>query len=111
MGYLAHIVDTTVDVTLKPKDVHMVKNFPKVFPEDLLGLPPDREIEFKIEILPRTSPISNVPYRMALPELKELKEKLQELDKKLIKPSYSPWGAPILFVKKKDRTLRMCIDY
>ncbi|KAL5563369.1 hypothetical protein UlMin_033116 [Ulmus minor] len=112
VGYLAHVMDTTVDVILKPEDVHVVKNFLEVFPEDLPGLPPDREIEFEIELLPGTSPISKAPYRMAPAELKELKEQLQELlDKKFIRPSYSPWGAPVLFVKKKDRTLRMCIDY
>ncbi|KAL5549395.1 hypothetical protein UlMin_004626 [Ulmus minor] len=112
MGYLAHIVDTTIDAILKPEDVHVVRNFLEVFPEDLPGLPPDREIEFEIELLPGTSPISKAPYRMAPAELKELKEQLQELlDKKFIRPSYSPWGAPVLFVKKKDGTLRMCIDY
>ncbi|KAL5547540.1 hypothetical protein UlMin_002771 [Ulmus minor] len=112
VGYLAHVVDTTIDVILKPEDVHVVKNFLEVFPEDLPGLPPNREIEFEIELLPGTSPISKVPYRMAPAELKELKEQLQELlDKKFIRPSYSPWGAPVLFVKKKDGTLRMCIDY
>ncbi|KAL5579861.1 hypothetical protein UlMin_012303 [Ulmus minor] len=112
VGYLAHVVDTTVDAILKPEDVHVVKNFLEVFPEDLPGLPPDREIEFEIELLPGTSPISKAPYRMAPAELKELKEQLQELlDKKFIRPSYSPWGAPVLFVKKKDGTLRMCIDY
>ncbi|KAL5553968.1 hypothetical protein UlMin_041370 [Ulmus minor] len=112
VGYLAHIVDTTIDAILKPEDVHVVRNFLEVFPEDLPGLPPDREIEFEIELLPGTSPISKAPYRMAPAELKELKEQLQELlDKKFIRPSYSPWGAPVLFVKKKDGTLRMCIDY
>ncbi|KAL5573969.1 hypothetical protein UlMin_023566 [Ulmus minor] len=112
VGYLAHVVDTTIDAILKPEDVHVVRNFLEVFPEDLPGLPPDREIEFEIELLPGISPISKAPYRMAPVELKELKEQLQELlDKKFIRPSYSPWGAPVLFVKKKDGTLRMCIDY
>ncbi|KAL5549485.1 hypothetical protein UlMin_004716 [Ulmus minor] len=76
VGYLAHVVDTIVDAILKPKDVHVVKNFLEVFPEDLPGLPPDFEIEFEIELLPRTSPISKAPYRMAPAELKELKEQL-----------------------------------
>ncbi|KAL5547192.1 hypothetical protein UlMin_006879 [Ulmus minor] len=112
VGYLAYVVNTTIDAILKPEDVHVVKNFLEVFPEDLPGLPPDREIEFEIELLPGTSPISKAPYRMAPVELKELKEQLQELlDKKFIRPSYSPWGAPVLFVKTKDGTLRMCIDY
>ncbi|TYK28229.1 DNA/RNA polymerases superfamily protein [Cucumis melo var. makuwa] len=76
------------------------------------GLPADREIEFTIELLPGTAPISQAPYRMAPSELKELKMQLQELvDKGYIRPSVSPWGAPVLFVKKKDGTFRLCIDY
>ena len=83
-----------------------------MFPEELSGLPPEREVDLSVEILPRTIPISKEPYRMALKELKELKIQLQELlDKGFIRSSVSPWGAPILFVKKKDGTLRMCIDY
>ncbi|KAL0551526.1 hypothetical protein IC582_010615 [Cucumis melo] len=86
--------------------------FLDVFPDDLSGLPPDKEIEFTIELLPGTAPISQAPYRMASSELKELKMQLQELvDKGYIRPSVSPWGAPVLFVKKKDGTLRLCIDY
>ena len=92
--------------------MHVVCKFPDVFPEELPGLPPDREIEFEIELLPGTTPISKAPYRMAPAELKELKQWWQELlDKKFIRPSYSPWGASILFVKKKDGSMRMCIDY
>ena len=76
------------------------------------GLPPNREVEFSIDLLPGTGPISIAPYRMAPPELEELKKQLEELlAKKLIRPSVSPWGAPILFVKKKDGSLRMCTDY
>jgi len=76
------------------------------------GLPPDREIEFTIELVPGTAPISKAPYRMAQAELAELKKQLQELlDKGLIQPSVSPWGAPVLFVRKKDGSLRLCIDY
>jgi hypothetical protein len=76
------------------------------------GLPPQREVEFRIECVPVTNPISKAPYRMASSELKELKEQLQELlDKVFIRPSISPWGAPVLFVKKKDGSMRMCIDY
>ena len=78
----------------------------------ILQLAPDREIEFNIDLLPGTNPISIAPYRMAPTKLKELKEQLQELlDKGFIRPSSSPWGAPVLFVKKKDGTMRMCIDY
>ena len=82
------------------------------FPADLPGIPPDRDIDCCIDMEPGTRPISIPPYRMTLVELRELKAQLQELlDKGFIRPSASPWGAPILFVKKKDRSLRMCIDY
>ena len=78
----------------------------------LPGLPPDREIEFVINVVPSTNPSSMPPYRMAPAELKELNEQLKELlDKGFIRPSTSPWGAPVLFVKKKDGSLRLCIDY
>ncbi|KAL0549969.1 hypothetical protein IC582_014464 [Cucumis melo] len=109
--FLAHIV-VVMREKLKPEDVPVVKEFLDVFPDDLSGLPPDREIEFTIELLPGTAPISQAPYRMAPSELKELKMQLQELvDKGYIRPSVSPWGAPVLFVKKKDGTLKLCIDY
>ena len=76
------------------------------------GLPPEREIEFCIDVVLGTDPIFMPPYRMAPAELNELKEQLQELfDKGFIRPSTSPWGAPVLFVKKKDGSLRLCIDY
>ena len=82
------------------------------FPEELKSLPPEREFEFVIDLFPGEAPISKTPYRMAPAELKELKEQLQELlDQGFIQPSVSPWGAPVLFVKKKDGTLRLCIDY
>ncbi|KAA0041109.1 hypothetical protein E6C27_scaffold128G00120 [Cucumis melo var. makuwa] len=101
-AFLAHIVVVQRE-KLKPEDVPVVKEFLDVFPDDLSGLPPDREIEFTIELLPETAPISQAPYRMAPSELKELKMQLQELvDKGYIRPSVSPWGAPVLFVKKKD---------
>ncbi|KAI5318427.1 hypothetical protein L3X38_038135 [Prunus dulcis] len=97
-GYLAHVVDTRKH-ELKLEDIPVVRDFPDVFPDDLPGLPPHREIEFTIELLPGTSPISQAPYRMAPAELKELKVQLQELvDKGFIRPSSSPWGAPVLFV-------------
>jgi hypothetical protein len=83
-----------------------------VFPEELPGLPPIREIEVSIETLPGVNPIAQSPYRMAPIELAKLKIQLQELlDKGFIRPSNSPWGAPMLFVKKKDGTFRLCIDY
>ncbi|PRQ45991.1 putative nucleotidyltransferase, Ribonuclease H [Rosa chinensis] len=110
-AYLAHIVDTKRAV-LNIEDIPVVRKFPDVFPDELPGLPPEREIDFTIELLPGTAPIYQAPYRMAPAELKELKTQLQELlDKGFIRPSVSPWGAPVLFVKKKDGTLRLCIDY
>ena len=111
-AFLASIVDTTKNTPEGIEDIRVVCEYPEVFPEDLLGLPPDREIEFMIELAPETTPVSKAPYRMAPAELKELKEQLQELlDKGFIRPSHSPWGAPVLFVKKKDGSMRMCIDY
>ena len=93
-------------------EVPMVNEFFDVFPEDLPGLPPDREIEFEIELAPGTEPISITPYRMAPVELRELKVKMEELlSKGFVKMSISLWGAPVLFVKKKDGSLRLCIDY
>ena len=90
----------------------MVKEFPEIFTEELNSLLPDREIEFVIETILEVAPFSKTPYRMAPAELKELKDQLQELlEKNFIRPSSSPWGAPVLFVKKKDGSLRTCIDY
>ncbi|KAL0536857.1 hypothetical protein IC582_025820 [Cucumis melo] len=108
---LASVVDTReVDVSLSSEPV--VRDYLDVFPEELPGLPPHREIEFAIELEPGTVPISRAPYRMAPAELKELKVQLQELlDKGFIRPSVSPLGAPVLFVKKKDGSMRLCIDY
>ncbi|KAA0060734.1 ty3-gypsy retrotransposon protein [Cucumis melo var. makuwa] len=110
-GILASVVDTReVDVSLSSEPV--VRDYPDVFPEELPGLPPHREVEFAIELEPGMVPISRAPYRMAPAELKELKVQLQELlDKGFIRPSVSPWGAPVLFVKKKDGSMRLCIDY
>jgi hypothetical protein len=90
-----------------------VCEFPDVFPDELLGLPPDRDVEFAIELIPGTPPISRRPYRMPPNELAELKKQLQDLLKKgLICPSSSEWGCPALFMKKKkDNSLRMCVDY
>ena len=83
-----------------------------VFPDELPRLPPQRVVDFGIELHPDTSPISMTPHRMAPIELQELRVQLQELlDKGFIRPSTSPWGAPVLFAKKKDKTLRLCIDY
>jgi len=92
--------------------IPVVCEFPDVFPEELPGLPPDTEVEFAIELIPSTAPISRRPYRMPPNELAELKNQLKELlDKGFIQPSSSEWGCPALFVKKKDQSLRMCVDY
>ncbi|GJV92803.1 putative reverse transcriptase domain-containing protein [Tanacetum coccineum] len=94
------------------KDAPIVLDFPEVFPEDLPGLPPARPVEFQIDLIPRVAPVARAPYRLAPSEMKELLKQLQELsDKGFIRPSSSPWGAPVLFVKKKDGSFRMCIDY
>ncbi|GJT81653.1 putative reverse transcriptase domain-containing protein [Tanacetum coccineum] len=94
------------------KDILVVIEFLEVFPEDLLGLPPVRQVEFQIDLIPRTTPIAQAPYRLAPSEMQELSNQLQELsDRGFIRPSTLPWGAPVLFVKKKDGSFRMCIDY
>ncbi|GJZ25624.1 putative reverse transcriptase domain-containing protein [Tanacetum coccineum] len=94
------------------EDVPIVRDFPEVFPEELPGLPPTRQVEFQIDLVPGAAPVARAPYRLAPSEMKELSEQLQELsDKGFIRPSSSPWGAPVLFVKKKDGSFRMCIDY
>ncbi|KAA0040547.1 pol protein [Cucumis melo var. makuwa] len=110
-GILASVVDIREpEVSLSSEPV--VREYPDVFSDELPGLPPPREVDFAIELEPGTAPISRAPYRMAPAELKELKVQLQELlDKGFIRPSVSPWGAPVLFVKKKDGSMRLCIDY
>jgi hypothetical protein len=93
-------------------EIPVVREYPDVFLDDLLLMPPDGAIEFKIELQPGTAPVYKRPYLMAPNELAEMKTQLQEvLDKGYIRPSYSPWGCPALFVKKKDKTLGMCINY
>ena len=102
----------SADSEMQLEKVPVVNEFFDVFPEDLPGLPPDREIEFEIYLATGTEPISIASYRMAPAELKELKVQLEELlSKGFVKTSTSPWGAPVLFVKKKDGSLRLCIDY
>ena len=94
------------------KEIHVVCEYSDVFPEELPGMPPDRDVEFVIELQPGTAPISRRPYRMTQSELAELKLQLQDLlDKSFIRLSTSPWGCPALFVKKKDQGLRLCVDY
>ena len=106
-GYLATVRDTQQG-ELKLEDISVVREFP----EDLLGLPLDRKIEFSINLLLGSSPVSKALYQMAPTELRELKEEFQKLlDKGFIRPSVSPWGTPVLFVKKKDGSMQLCIDY
>ncbi|GJY03581.1 putative reverse transcriptase domain-containing protein [Tanacetum coccineum] len=96
----------------KFKDIPIAQDFPEVFPEDLPGLPPVRLVEFQIDLIPGAVPVARAPYRLAPAKMKELSKQLQELsDKGFIRPSSSPWGAPVLFVKKKNGSFRMCIDY
>ncbi|GJX75969.1 putative nucleotidyltransferase, ribonuclease H [Tanacetum coccineum] len=93
-------------------DILIVHDFKDVFPDDLSGLPPQRQVEFRIDLIPGATPVAKSPYRLAPSEMQELSEQLQELqDKGFILPSHLPWGAPVLFVKKKDGSFRMCIDY
>ncbi|KAL0340162.1 UNVERIFIED_CONTAM: Transposon Ty3-G Gag-Pol polyprotein [Sesamum radiatum] len=110
-AYLAHVIDAEkVSPTLE--EIPVVRDFPEVFPYDLSGLPPHREVDFTIETLPGVAPISIAPYRMAPVELQELKKQLEELlEKGFVRPSTSPWGAPVLLVKKKDGSMRLWVDY
>ncbi|GJT51556.1 putative reverse transcriptase domain-containing protein [Tanacetum coccineum] len=113
--FLAHVTTKEIEDKSEKKrleDVSIVQDFPEVFPEDLPGLPPTRQVEFQIDLVPGAAPVARAPYRLAPSEMKELSEQLKELsDKGFIRPSSSPWGAPVLFVKKKDGSFRMCIDY
>jgi hypothetical protein len=122
MKFVAEPVVTTKGVANRVKvnqldasqgsEVPVVNEFPDVFPEELSGMPPDRDIEFVIELKPDKTPIYKTPYRMATPELAELKEHIKELlEKGFIRPSSSPWGAPVIFVLKKDGTQRLCMEY
>jgi hypothetical protein len=93
-------------------EIRIAQEYPDIFPVDLPGMPPDCDIEFIIELLPRMPPISKRPYKMPINELVELKKQIAELQSKgFIRPSSSPWGAPVLFMEKKDRTQQMCVDY
>jgi hypothetical protein len=93
-------------------NIRVVRDFSDVFSEELPGMLPDREVEFVIDLLPGTAPISKRPYRMSVEELKELKKQLTELQEAgYICSNSSPWGAPVLFVQKKDGSQQMCVDY
>ena len=110
-GYLAYVVEVRED-DVRLEDIPIVREFPDVFPDDLPGLPPDREIDFQIELAPGTELFSRAPYRMVPAELKELKVQMEEMvNNGFVRPSMSPWGALVLFVKKKDGSMRLCIDY
>ena len=111
MGWLASL--TLEDEARQDLDLpRVVCQYWDVFPNELSGLPPQRDVDFCIELHPGTSPISMTPHRMAPVELQELKVQIHEsLDKGFIRPSTSPWGSLVLFVNKKDKTLRLCIDY
>ncbi|GJX42407.1 putative reverse transcriptase domain-containing protein [Tanacetum coccineum] len=113
--FLAHLTTKEAKDKSEEKrleDVPIVRDLPEVFPENLLGISPARQVEFQIDLVPGVAPVARAPYQLASSEMKELAEQLQELsDKGFIRPSSSPWGAPVLFVKKKDGSFRMCIDY
>ncbi|GJW44185.1 putative reverse transcriptase domain-containing protein [Tanacetum coccineum] len=109
--FVAQIMEKKSDEK-RLEDIPIVSKFPKVFPEDLHGLPPVRQVEFQIDLILGAIPVARAPYRLAPSEMQELSNQLQELaDRGFIRPSTSPWGAPVLFVKKKDGSFRMCIDY
>ncbi|GJR44901.1 putative reverse transcriptase domain-containing protein [Tanacetum coccineum] len=113
--FLAHVTAKKAEDKSEEKrleDVPIVRDFPEVFPEDLPSIPPTRQVEFQIDLVPGAAPVAWEPYRLAPSEMKELSDQLQELsDKGFIRPSSSPWGVPVLFVKKKDGSFRMCINY
>jgi hypothetical protein len=110
---VAHLQASVYAAIAKSLDeIHVVYEYPDVFPDDLPGMLPDRAIEFKIELQPGTAPVYKRPYPMARNEMVELKTQLQELlDKGYIRPSYSPWGCSAIFVSKKDKTQRLCVNY
>ena len=110
--YATHVLEEVENETPSLEDFHVLQEFRDVFLDEIPGLHPKRDIDFTIELVPRAAPMSKTPYMMSTLELLELKMQLQELlEKKYIMPSVSPWGEPVLFVKNKDGTLRLCIDY
>nr|GEU70745.1 putative reverse transcriptase domain-containing protein [Tanacetum cinerariifolium] len=112
--FLAHVTIKEAEDKSKEKrleDVPIVQDFPEVFPEDLPGIPPTRQVEFQIDLVPGSAPVAWAPYRLAPSKMKELSNQLKELTDKAFRPSSSPWGAQVLFVKKKDGSFQMCIDY
>ena len=110
--YAAHVLEEVENDTPRLKGFHVLWEFRNVFPDRIPRIHPKIDINFTFELVPRVAPVSKTPHRMNTPEMLELKIQLQELlKKKYIGPSVSPWGAPVLYVKKKDGTLRLCIDY
>nr|GEZ76787.1 putative reverse transcriptase domain-containing protein [Tanacetum cinerariifolium] len=113
--YLAQVTSKKAENSseeIRLEDVSIVREVPKVFPEDLPGLPPARQVKFQIDLVPGAAPVARASYRLAPAEMQESSTQLQEVsDRGFIRPSSSPWGAPSLFVKKKDGSFRMCIDY
>ncbi|GKF25601.1 hypothetical protein Tco_0081495, partial [Tanacetum coccineum] len=121
-GYTLILLNQPFEIDLMPiklgsfdvviEDIPVVREFPEVFPEDLPGLPLVRQVEFQIDLIPGVAPVARAPYRLAPSEMQELSNQLLELaGRGFIRASTSPWGAPVLFVKKKDGSFRMCIDY
>nr|GEZ66616.1 hypothetical protein [Tanacetum cinerariifolium] len=109
--FLAHVTENK-SKEKRMEDVPLIHDFLEVFPKELTGLPPPRQIEFQIDLVPRAAPVTRAPYRLLPSKMSELSVQLQELlEKGVIRPSSSPWGAPVLFVKKKDRSFGICIDY
>jgi hypothetical protein len=107
-----HQVTAHIEEIEPSKAINIVSEFPNVFPVELPCMPPERKVEFVIELIPGIAPISKRAYRVSGPELVELKKQIDELlEKGYIRPSTSSWAAPVLFVEKKDGTKRMCIDY
>ncbi|GKF82025.1 hypothetical protein Tco_0243681, partial [Tanacetum coccineum] len=113
--FLAHVTIKEAKDKLKEKrlkDVPIVQDSPEVFLEDLPGIPQTHQVEFQIDLIPGAAPVARASYRLAPSEMKELSDQLKELsDKGFIRPSSSPWRAPVLFVKKKDGSFWICIDY
>jgi len=110
-GFLWSLVETPTKPLIIEK-IPVVRDYPDVFPDELPGMPPKREVEFRIDLIPGTRPVAIDPYRLSRPFQEELSKQLNDfLSKKLIRQSMSPWRAPVLFTKKKDGSWRMCIDY
>ena len=106
------LFSSEVEVKQDVSTIPVVQDFSEVFPKEITSLPPEREIEFSIDLVPGAGPISIAPYRMSPLELGELKKQIEDLlSKQFIRPSVSPWGAPVLLVKKKDGSMRLCVDY